>query len=201
MKVLIVDNGTHYKHRLLGLVKGHDVTIVPYNELDPELHSRGYDLIMLSGAYKTYEVKNYADSVYAKERELIGRAGSSTIVIGICLGAQLIAYMYGAKLSVVPSGKKIKGIKRIWNVKPTPFDFFEYYGGKVWASQKWRITELPDQLECWCASGEGVEVFRHKKKPIYGLQFHPEHYTAHKDGQRIFDKILEIELLSKVRTK
>ncbi len=193
MKVLLVDNGTHYKKRLLGLVARHDVTRVTFEELDLDLHARGFDLIVLSGAYKTHEVKNYSNSVYAKEQELIRRADPSTVIIGICLGAQLIAYMYGARLSVVPSGQRIKGIKRIWNVKKTPFDFFPYYGGKVWASQKWRITELPKELECWCASGEGVEVFKHTKKPIYGLQFHPEHRTADEDGKRIFDKILKLE--------
>lgn len=197
MKVLIVDNGTHYKKRLLSLVGRHQVSWVSYDELDPQVHTQGFDLIVLSGAYKTYEVKNYADSIYAKEKELIKKAAPGTVIVGICLGAQLIGYMYGAKLSVVPSGKKIKGIKRIWNVIPTPFDFFRYYGGKVWASQKWRITELPDELECWCASGEGVEVFKDKKKPVYGLQFHPEHHTKDDDGKKIFDKILQLEFRAK----
>ncbi len=193
MKVLLVDNGTHYKKRLLGLVQRYDVTCISFEELDPKLHRHGFDLILLSGAYKTQEVKNYSNSVYAKEQELIRQADESTVIIGICLGAQLIAYMHGARLSVVPSGQRIKGIKRIWSVKKTPFDFFPYYGGKVWASQKWRITELPDELECWCASGEGVEIFKHNTKPVYGLQFHPEHHTAGDDGKHIFDTILKLE--------
>ena len=109
--------------------------------------------------------------------------------------------MYGAKLSRVPGGEKIKGIKLIWNVKKTPFDFFGYEGAKVWASQRWRITELSEVLECWCASAEGVEVFKHKTKPIYGLQFHPEHHTRNDDGRRIFEKIVEIELGSRLNSK
>lgn len=192
MKVLIVDNGTHYKKRLRGLVdKYDDVIWVPLTDLDLKTHSQGVDLIILSGAYKTYDVKNHAVSVYAKEQQLIREA--KVPVIGICLAAQLIAHQYGARLATLPGGRRLKGIKRIWNVKKTPFDFFGYHGGRVWSSQRWRITDLPDELECWCASSEGVEVFRHKQKPTYGLQFHPEHHTAHDDGRRIFEKIVDLE--------
>lgn len=199
MKVLIVDNGTHYKKRLQSLVDKHDIAWVPLEDLDPETHSQGIDLIVLSGAYKTYAVKNHAHSIYAKERELIHKA--RVPVIGICLAAQLIAYLYGARLSTLPGERRLKGIKRIWNVKTTPFNFFDYQGGRVWSSQRWRITDLPDELECWCASSEGVEVFRHKQKPIYGLQFHPEHHTAHDDGRRIFEKIVELEIPKKTKPK
>lgn len=201
MKVLIVDNGTHYKNRLLSLVDGYKTDWVTYNELDPEVHSQGYDLIVLSGAYKTYEVKNYADSIYAKENELIKLTEAGTIVIGICLGAQLIAHIYGARLSTLPGRARIKGLKNIWNVKQTPFDFFAYHGAKVWASQKWRITDLPPELICWCASAEGVEVFKVRGKPIYGLQFHPEHHTTQDDGRKIFRKIIQLEVRKKAKKR
>lgn len=197
MRALIVDNGTHYKKRLNGLLEGYDTTVVQHKNISVDLHDQGFDLIVLSGAYGTQSVKYYGDKILAHEQEFIRSA--KVPVIGICYSAQLIAHMYGARLSTLPGGgRRFKGMKTIWNVKQTPFDFFGYSGGRVWSSQRWRITDLPDSLEAWCASATGVEVFKHHEKPIYGLQFHPEHYTAHKDGQRIFNKILEIELLAKV---
>jgi para-aminobenzoate synthetase len=190
MKILLVDNGTHYKKKLTDFLgRSGSVTSISYEDLTIE-DADGYDLIVLSGAYKTYDVKNHAASVYATEQEIIRKA--KVPVVGICLGAQLIAYMHGAKLSNVPGGK-VKGLKRVYNVRQTPFDFFPYYGGRVWSSQKWRITELPEDLEAWCASSEGVEVFRHRSKPYYGLQFHPEYHSVDNDGGRIFNKILELE--------
>lgn len=199
MKVLIVDNGTHYKKRLNSLLVGHDITVVDYPDVDSALHTNGFDLIVLSGSYGTYSVKLHGDKVLTREQEFVRNA--KVPVIGLCYSAQLIAHMYGARLSNVPGGKRLKGIKLIWNVKKTPFDFFRYNGARVWASQRWRITELPDELECWCASAEGVEVFKHKQKPVYGLQFHPEHHTAHDDGRRIFEKILEIEFGKKATSR
>jgi anthranilate/para-aminobenzoate synthase component II len=94
----------------------------------------------------------------------------------------------------VPGGQRIKGIKKhIYNVKKTPFTFFRYYGATVFSSQRWRMTELPDELEAWCASSEGIEVFKHKQKPLYGLQFHPERRAGKNDGARMFFTIVEQE--------
>ncbi|MBI2285396.1 hypothetical protein HYU82_01050 [Candidatus Saccharibacteria bacterium] len=196
MKILVIDNGTHYKKRLNGLLNGHQVTTISYQDIKPDMHKQGFDLIVLSGAYGGHAVKYGADDILAHEQEFIRQAKSP--VIGLCYSAQLIAHMYGARLSRVPGGEKIKGIKLIWNVKKTPFDFFDYEGAKVWASQRWRITELPEELESWCASAEGVEVFKHRSKPIYGLQFHPEHHTKNDDGRRIFERIVELELGEKL---
>ena len=197
MRILIVDNGTHYKKRLNGLLDGHDINIVQHRDVNLGLHDQGFDLIVLSGAYGTHSIKYHGDKLLAHEQDFIKNAKAP--IIGICYSAQLIAHMYGARLSLLPGGKRFKGVKTIWNIKKTPFDFFEPAGGRVWSSQRWRITELPDVLEAWCASRTGVEVFKHRTKPIYGLQFHPEHYTAHKDGQQIFNKILKIESPEKVR--
>ncbi len=192
MKVLVVDNGTHYKQRLANLLKGFEITRIHCDEIDVDYHANNFDLIVLSGAYGKASIKTSADIHYKDEQSLIKKTKAP--VIGLCYAAQLIAYMYGARLSTVPEdGRRIKGLKRIWNVKKTPFDFFPYYGAWVWATQRWRITELPDVLECWCASNEGVEVFKHKTKPIYGMQFHPERYTGKNHGRQIFAKILEIE--------
>ena len=42
-------------------------------------------------------------------------------------------------------------------------------------------------------------MFKHKTKPIYGLQFHPEHHTRNDDGRRIFETIVELELGEPIR--
>lgn len=198
MRVLLVDNGTLYKKKMSNLLQEMEVARVPYQDLELDILNQDFDLIVLTGAYNSNSVKYYGDKLWAKEQQLIQAA--KIPVIGICLGAQLIAHSYGAKLSFVPGGKRIKGLKRIWNVKKTPFTFFRYYGATVFNSQRWRITELPHRLECWCASNEGVEVFKHVDKPIYGLQFHPERRLNDNDGARIFFTIVKNETGFKSKT-
>jgi GMP synthase-like glutamine amidotransferase len=191
MNILVVDHGTHYKKRLNDLLDGHRIAMIDHSELNENLDTGRYDFIVMSGAYGVKSVKESDRQRLESTRKFLNSV--KIPVIGLCYSAQLIAYAYGARLSNVPGGERLKGIKLVWNVKKTPFDFFRYNGARVWASQRWRITELPDELECWCASAEGVEVFKHKKKPIYGLQFHPEHHTLEDDGRKIFERIIDLE--------
>jgi GMP synthase (glutamine-hydrolysing) len=192
MRVLLVDNGTLYRKKMLKLLHELEVVRVPYNEITLDLLDQGFDLIVLTGAYKSNSVKYYGDKLWTKEQDLINKA--KVPVIGICFGAQLIAHSFGTRLSFVPGGQRIKGIKKnIYNVKKTPFTFFKYYGATVFSSQRWRMTELSDELEAWCASAEGIEVFKHKQKPIYGLQFHPERRAEKNDGAKMFFTIVAQE--------
>jgi GMP synthase (glutamine-hydrolysing) len=192
MRVLLVDNGTLYRKKMLKLLQEMEVVRVPYQQVSKDLLKQDFDLIVLTGAYNSNSVKYYGDKLWAQEQELIRTA--KVPVIGICLGAQLIAHNFGTRLSFVPGGKRIKGIKKhIYNVKKTPFNFFKYYGATVFSSQRWRMTELSDDLEAWCASAEGIEVFKHKKKPLYGLQFHPERRAEKNDGARMFFTIVQKE--------
>ncbi len=192
MRILLVDNDTHYKKKLNALLEEFDVERMAYDEIDVSVLDNGaFDLIVLSGTQSTHSVKDGAETVWKKERELVRSA--SVPVIGICFGAQLMAYEYGARLSNVIGLRKIKGLKRIYNIKKTPFTFFKYHGGSVFVSQRWRITELPDCLDAWCGSAEGIDVFKHKTRPIYGLQFHPERRAEKNDGAEIFYSIVKIE--------
>jgi GMP synthase (glutamine-hydrolysing) len=192
MRVLLIDNGTLYRKKMLNLLQEMEVVRVPYKEINLDLLKQDFDFIVLTGAYKSNSVKYYGDKLWTNEQELINAANIP--VIGICFGAQLIAHSFGTRLSFVPGGKRIKGIKKhIYNVKKTPFTFFKYYGATVFSSQRWRMTELSDELEAWCASAEGIEVFKHKAKPLYGLQFHPERRADKNDGARIFFTIVEQE--------
>ena len=70
MKVLVIDNGTHYKKRLNGLLNRHRITTISYKDINPDLHQQDYDLIVLSGAYGGHAVKYGADDLLVHEQEL-----------------------------------------------------------------------------------------------------------------------------------
>ncbi len=184
MKVLIVDNNTQHLGEISELLHGHTIEVIAARELDPRLADH-YDLVVLSGGRGRAVVDNR--TYLQKERKLI--AQTKTPVIGICLGAELIADVFGAKLHRML-------FRRRWHI---PIFFVQQSSIrpnepelKVYEAHHWAITDLPEELECLATSKDGIEVFRHKKRPIFGLQFHPEVAYKYDHGARIFKKIIKL---------
>lgn len=193
MKTLLIDNGTHYKQKIISLLKNFDVTVVEHKNLSSYVEKvDDFDLIVLSGANNGAPSVKRNSHRYSHELAIIHQ--TKTPIIGICLGAQLIAFEYGARLSLLP--EKVKGIIHIFGINQNPFNI-RYHGEKVFASHRWRITDLPPELIGLAASNDGIEIFRHCDKPLYGLQFHPERRAERNNGARIFRQIVELEVSKK----
>jgi GMP synthase-like glutamine amidotransferase len=114
--------------------------------------------------------------------------GSSVPIVGICLGAEVIANAFDATLEHLD--EKRRGI---FTISPTekgtellgirsPFDVYEGHSSA--------ITKLPDVFDVLATSEDGIEIFKHKSRPLYGLQFHPEHLVDRTSGDEIFEGIL-----------
>ncbi len=193
MKTLLIDNGTHYKKKIISLLGEFDVTVVERQNLTSYLaRTNEFDLIVLSGANNGSPSVKRNSRQYGKELELIRNSGVP--IIGICLGAQLIAFEYGARLSLLP--EKVKSIIHIFGINKNPFNI-RYHGEKVFASHRWRITDLSEDLIGLAASSDGIEIFKHRARPIYGLQFHPERRAERNNGARIFRQIVQLEVSQK----
>lgn len=104
-------------------------------------------------------------------RELAGKIP----ILGVCLGLQAIGYAYGGKIvgaknlmhgktsMIYHNGKDIfKGL-------PDPFEATRYHSLVV------ERKTLPEALEitAWTRDKE-IMGLKHKKYPLWGVQFHPE---------------------------
>lgn len=183
MKVLLIDNGTRFLPDLNILLKGNKITTKSYKEL-AGIVAADFDLIVLSGGSGVSVRKHFKH--FENESNMI--LHSDTPIIGICLGFELIAHLMGASLSKLP-------VRRINNIKifPVQKDIIleEIASPRVYQGHIWRVTNLPPELMCLAASKDGVEIVKHKRKPIYGLQFHPEKDRHNNDGPKIFHNIVE----------
>lgn len=124
---------------------------------------------------------------------VIRRFGNKTPILGICLGHQCIGKVFGGKIVQAKNlmhGKTslihhqgedvLKGIK-------SPFVATRYHSLVV---QK---KSFPHVLEVIARSDDKeIMGLRHKKFPIWGLQFHPESILT-REGKKILSNFLKVK--------
>ena len=124
--------------------------------------------------------------------ELIARLGSTTPILGVCLGHQSIGQVYGG--DVVRADRLMHGKtspihhsgKSVFAGMPDPFEATRYHSLIV------KRETLPDCLEitAWTEEGE-IMGLQHREHPVHGVQFHPESILT-QDGKRLLENFLKI---------
>ncbi|MCC6445000.1 MAG: gamma-glutamyl-gamma-aminobutyrate hydrolase family protein [Armatimonadetes bacterium] len=134
--------------------------------------------------------------------------GLTVPTIGFCGGHQLIGMACGAKADAMrplnpgeedrmagyhPGMFKESGFFDVEIVRPDPL--LEGFGPtvNVCESHYWEIKELPGEFLLLASTPEcRVQAFRHKDRPLYGTQFHPEAYDDdHPQGRQILRNFFE----------
>jgi anthranilate synthase/aminodeoxychorismate synthase-like glutamine amidotransferase len=107
--------------------------------------------------------------------DLIRHFGPRIPVLGVCLGHQCIGQVYGAQ--VVRADRLMHGKTSpilhegdgVFAGLPIPFEATRYHSLIV------RRETLPSELEIVAETSEQeIMGLRHRRYPVYGVQFHPE---------------------------
>lgn len=124
--------------------------------------------------------------------EVIEKFGKNIPILGVCLGHQAIAEVFGGEIvraSRLMHGKTspiFHDNKTIFHNLPNPFDATRYHSLIV------KSETLPDCLEvsAWTEEQEIMGI-RHKRYFIEGIQFHPESILT-REGKRLLKNFLEL---------
>ncbi|MGM9642705.1 MAG: glutamine-hydrolyzing GMP synthase [Eubacteriales bacterium] len=183
-KILVLDFGGQYNQLIARRVRAARVyaEIVPYNKITPEeIHKVGYKGIIFTGGPNS--VYDPASPHYDARILSIGIP-----ILGICYGAQLMAYMAGGEVSSAENGSEY-GKTTVYCARSPIFDGVPYESN-CFMSHTDYISRVPDGFcvtahtsQCPCAA------MCDESRSLYAVQFHPE--VTHTDyGTRIIENFV-----------
>lgn len=170
--VLVLDFGGQYCHLIGRRVREqgvyseivpHDIGVEEIKLMNEKFNVKG--LILSGGPASVFDAN--APKFDARILEL------GLPILGLCYGHQLIAHLAGGKVG--PAEIKEYGVAYVTIDKPVGVLKGLNRREKVWMSHSDVVFSLPSDFEVLAHTENcPVAAFRHKEKPIYGLQWHPE---------------------------
>lgn len=165
LKILIINNygqTCHLIHRAVRDLE-QDVELVKNTSSIEDILAKEPDGLILSGGPTLERAGNC--SLYARELDLP--------ILGICLGHQVMAKAFGGGVRTGAAG----GYAAVEIEIIDENEILKGIGPKtvVWASHADEVSSLPPDFVRLARSGiSEIEAMKHKTRPLFGVQFHPE---------------------------
>ncbi len=184
--ILVIDNYDSFVYTIVGYLRqmGALTTVVRNDAVDLTVIPE-YDGVLVSpGPGTPAEAGASMDVIRAC-------AAAGVPMLGVCLGHQALAEVFGAVVSHSPElmhgktslvshegGSVLTGLA-------SPFTATRYHSLAV------EPSTVPDTLEVTCTTANGIIMgLRHKMLPLTGVQFHPESVLT-EGGHRLLANWLE----------
>ncbi|NOT76680.1 MAG: aminodeoxychorismate/anthranilate synthase component II [Cyclobacteriaceae bacterium] len=171
MKILVLDNYDSFTYNLVHIIRefGFEMDIFRNDKISIEDVGK-YDKILLSPGPGIPDEAGIL-------KQVIKTYGPTKSILGVCLGHQAIAEVYGATLFNLPNVlhgvtskmQVTKGSEKLFQNIPEKFDATHYHS--------WAVVpeSIKGDLEITAVSVIGlVMAIAHKKYDVRGVQFHPE---------------------------
>ena len=176
-KIIILDFGSQTTQLIGRRVRELNMycEIVPYNKF-PYDDQSVIGVILSGSPFSVYDEKAFKTNLDG----IIGRLP----VLGICYGAQFIAYTHGGK--VEPADTREYGRAHLkWVDEQNPLMKGIKPNSQVWMSHGDTITTLPSDFKIIASTDKvAVAAYQANNEKLWGVQFHPEVYHT-TDGIQI----------------
>ena len=158
-----------------------DIVIVPHNTPYKEILRQNPDGVMISnGPGNPEDVPESIETI----RNLIGKVP----IFGICMGHQLISLAAGARTYKLKFGHSGAN-QPVKNLITGKVDLTSQNHGYAVDIHSLKDTEL--ELTHISVNDGTCEGIRHRKYPVFSVQYHPEASPGPHDSNYLFDEFLE----------
>lgn len=184
-KIIILDFGSQTTQLIGRRVRELDTfcEIMPYNKY-PEDDSDVIGVILSGSPYSVHDKEAFKVDL----NRFVGRLP----VLGICYGAQFIAYSNGGSVEKTNTREYGRAHLASFDHQNPLFKNFEE-NSQVWMSHGDTITRIPSDCRK-IASTEDVEfaAYASCEKPLWAVQFHPEVFHTAQGKQLLSNFVIDI---------
>ena len=186
--ILVIDNYDSFTYNLVHYIGEFDnnIEVIRNDEMSVEdILGLKPDKIVISPGPCTPNEAGISE-------ELI--KSSSVPLLGVCLGHQAIGTAFGGKIIKAPEivhGKSSNIIHEsddLFNNIETPYSVIRYHSLVI------EMSSLPDELMVTATLENNKNMImglKHKERPIFGVQFHPESIDTD-NGKKLIENFLNI---------
>jgi para-aminobenzoate synthetase component 2 len=187
-RILVIDNYDSFVYTIVGYLRqmGADTVVVRNDAVETAGPVADYDGVLISPGPGT-------PAEAGASMEVIRACAKDGVpMLGVCLGHQALAEVYGGVVSHAPElmhGKTSKvehdGASVLAGL-PSPFTATRYHSLAV------EPDTVPPELEVTCSTASGIIMgLQHRDLPLTGVQFHPESVLT-EGGHRLLANWLEV---------
>ena len=152
---------------------GADVTSVDWGE-EKASRFNGFDGVVLSGAPDMMS-EVVTQRKFTSEVEAVRE--SAVPVLGVCFGHQLMAHAFGSEVVTEPENV-LRFVKTTVLLKDPLFRGLPKEVMLLESRHEIVRNLPPGFLQLARSDTTPLAAMKHEKRPLYGVQFHPERYTS-----------------------
>lgn len=188
--VLVLDFGGQYTHLIARRIREQQVysQIVPHNIKPEEIKLLNRKLNVKGLIFSGGPASVYNSDAPKTDQDIYDL---TLPILGLCYGHQLLAYMAGGEIE----GSQQREYGTAYVTIDKPVDVLKGLEKKerVWMSHGDTVVSIPNHYEVLAHTENcPVAAFRHKRKALYGLQWHPEVVHTEKGRQMLSNFVFQI---------
>ena len=190
-RILVVDNYDSFVYTIVGYLKtlGATVTVARNDAIDPSQPGviDEYDGVLISPGPGAPAESGVSEDMIRLCAKL------DKPMFGVCLGMQALAEVFGAIVSHAPTIMHGKTSQ----VEHIDDEIFDGVANPMTATRYQSLAvepeSVPDDLvvTAWTQGDHIVQGIKHRSKPMYAVQFHPESVMT-QDGYRLLANWLKV---------